>query len=295
MAIQYGTGFSSVAPTTTRTTTTAPLNLFQRTPTLEDQVRTMALWGGKPSSYSPYVSTLPKIAIATPTTSGGGGGGSGTGVFRGFRGLSGTKEEPAPDVPLNWNDILARAQAPYDALTAQLRALAETERGNIAQATGQAVNALGSVDPLAAYRETYQAAQAAPAASIGYLNAIGASPAQVEAQRNLGNQLLAAQTASQQGFGSAVDQANANYRLAQLSEAYLNQQRALAGVGASAGAQEAAIGLAATQQRNELARTLLETQLQLLTMAAQGQFDKIKPEDIQPSLSWASQFLGMGA
>lgn len=223
------------------------------------------------------------------------GGGSNTGIFRGFGGFGGEATQPTPDTPLNWNDILAKAQAPYDTLSQQLRALTETERANIAQATSQAASALQSIDPMAAYRETYRAAEATPAAAMSYLGAIGANPAQVEAQRNLANQLMAAQSASQQGFGSAVDQANQNYRLAQLSEAYLNQQRANAGLGAMSAAQQGAIGLAATQQRNDIAKMLLDLQLQLLQQAASGGLDRIKADQVQPSLAWASQFLGLGA
>lgn len=243
-----------------------------------------------------YLADYAKKLLDNPVSFGGGGGGSGsnTGIFRGFR-MPNTETDPTPDTPLNWNDILARSQAPYDTLSAQLRELVEKERGNIAQATSQAVNSLGSVDPLAGYRETYRAAEVAPAAAMSYLNAIGANPAQVEAQRNLANQLIGAGMTSQQGFSSAVDQANQNYRLAQLAEAYLNQQRADAGLGAMSTAQQGAISMAATQQRNDIAKMLLEVQLQLLQQAASGNLDKIKPDDVQPSLSWASQFLGLGA
>jgi hypothetical protein len=44
-----------------------------------------------------------------------------------------------------------------------------------------------------------------------------------------------------------------------------------------------------------LAKMLLEVQLQLLQQAAGGNLNRIKSNQAQSGLGWASQFLGLGA
>lgn len=211
--------------------------------------------GGTGVSRAPYID--PYTARLLQVRGGGGGGGF-SGGFRMPQGAS----------PLNWNDILARAQEPYSALIERLKATTEAERQRIGQATNAATTFLGEIDPMAGYRESFQALSAPTASAATYLGAIGADPAQVQAQQNLANQLMAQQAASQQGFAGTVDQASQNYRLAQLAEAYANQQRAQYGLEATSGAQQAAIEMASTQQRNELAKMILDAQLRLLEIQA---------------------------
>lgn len=247
-----------------------------------------SIWGStSPSNYSPYVSTTPAYTLPGAPAGGSGGGGGG---FRGFNfnvGGVGTGDQQSGDRPIDWNELLEASTRPYGALSEQLRALTEAERQRIQSATSSAATFLGETDPMARYRETYRALEAPTASAASYLGAIGANPAQVEAQRNLANQLMAQQAAGQQTFSGAVDQANQNYRLAQLAEAYANQQRGMIGLESASSAQQAAIQMAATQQRNEVAKMMLEAQLRLLEIQAQqgqvnpfrGQF-QINPQSL---------------
>jgi hypothetical protein len=169
---------------------------------------------------------------------------------------------------IDWQAILEGIRKPYESLRTSLSDLVNAERGNIQTGASRAATFLGEMDPMAAYRETYPTFQAPTAAASTYLGAIGASPAQVEALRNLQNQMMASQSASQQGFGQAVDTSQNNFRLAQLADVYANQQRADAALGQQYGAQSAAIDMARIQQENVMRQQILETQLRLLEMAA---------------------------
>ena len=210
-------------------------------------------------SRAPYID--PYTAALMRGGRGGGGGGMRFGDISILPGQSAT--------PIDWNSLVESSTKPYEALGRELGALTEAERQRINQATSAATTYLGEVDPMAAYRETYRTLEAPMAASSSYLGAIGANPAQVEAQRNLANQLMASQAAGQQGFAGAVDQASANYRLAQLADAYANQQRAQTGLGAASNAQQIALQMAAAQQRNQIAQMALEAQLRLMEIQAQ--------------------------
>lgn len=235
-----------------------------------------AFWGtpvinsntGLPANYAPFVNRTPNYSVPGATSSGGGG----LGGFKGinfFDGMSGSGMDRSGGGSINWNELLEASTRPYSGLSDQLRALTEAERQRIQSATSAATTFLGEVDPMAGYRETYRALEAPTASAASYLGAIGANPAQVEAQRNLANQLMAQQAAGQQTFSGAVDQSNQNYRLAQLADAYANQQRGMIGLESASSAQQAAIQMAATQQRNEVAKMMLEAQLRLLEIQAQ--------------------------
>ena len=126
----------------------------------------------------------------------------------------------------DWDKILGEYNKPYGELTKQLADLTARERLNIQNVGARAGEYLRNMDPMAGYRPTFAALEAPTAASAGYLNAIGASPAQVEAQRNLLNQLMSSQATSQSQFSNAVDASQTNFRLAQLAEMYANQQAA---------------------------------------------------------------------
>lgn len=175
-------------------------------------------------------------------------------------------EAPAPSaatVP----PVIQSLRDLYGGLGTNLSNMSADQAARIAESTGSTIRALQSMDPLAGYRQTTPILAAPEAATASYLNAIGASPAQVSAQRALTNQMLASQGASQDAFSQAMDAYANNYRNAQVAEAQRNQTEALANLGYATQAQQTGLDLARMQQENELRKILLEYQLNLAKKA----------------------------
>jgi hypothetical protein len=178
----------------------------------------------------------------------------------------GTQQESAPDTRPGVFDQIRQS---YGALTDELMRMRDDYSRQIGESTGSTARFLEMVDPTAAYRVTAPSLQASPAAATSYLQAIGANPAQVEAQRDFANQMMASQMADQTGYQRAVDTTNQAYRQAQLAELYRNQAEAQAGLNATTMGQRAQIGMAQLQQENAIRNALLEYQLALLQAQAQ--------------------------
>lgn len=233
---------------------TNTLNSFTGTGTLPESGTLPK--SGTGVSRAPYID--PYTARLLTVRGGGGGGGFGGGYER-------------PQAPgINWDEIMASTKRPYDELSALLNQVSDQERQNIQSGASRATTFLGEMDPMAAYRPTFQSMEAPQAAMTTYLNAIGADPAQVQAQQALSNQLMANQAMNQQQFGSAVDTSQGNFRQAQVMEALLNQQRATSALGLNTGVQQAAIGMSAMQQQNAIRQMLLEAQLRLIEMQSKN-------------------------
>lgn len=165
---------------------------------------------------------------------------------------------------VNWDEVLGEYNKPFGELRDRLAELVGSERTNIQNAASRAADFYSTIDPQAGYRPTYTTFQAPQAAMQNYLQAIGANPEQVNAQRDLMNQLMAAQALNQTQYGSAVDQAQNNFRLQQLAEVYANQQLA-----------SGALSNTATQQniQMELAR------IAAINAVRKMQFEQINEEN----------------
>jgi hypothetical protein len=81
------------------------------------------------------------------------------------------------------------------------------------------------------------------------------------------NQMMASQSASQQGFGQAVDASQGNWRLAQLADIYSNRQLADSQLGQQFGAQSTAIGMAKNMAEASVRQELMALQMELIKMA----------------------------
>lgn len=198
----------------------------------------------------------------------GGGVGGGTGVRTGPFGrsinLGGTgRGEPQPPGPTG-PSLLDQVRSSYGALTSELERMRQQYAQDIGQSTSSTARYLEGVDPTAAYRVTAPMLAAPTAASATYLNAIGANPSQVEAQRDFINQMLASQTASQGAYSQATDMSNQAYRQAQIAELYRNQAEAQAGLNAAAMGARTNVGLRQLEQEQAIKNALLEYQLALM-------------------------------
>lgn len=163
--------------------------------------------------------------------------------------------------------VIDRIREVYGGLENQLGQLTADEAQRISQSTQNTLRALQSLDPMASYRESAPMLAAPQAAASSYLGAIGANPAQVQAQQALTNQLLSSQAGSQSSFSQAMNDYLGNYRQAQQADVYTNQDRALAAMNYATQAQRFGLNLARMQEENAIRKMLLEYQLALATQA----------------------------
>ena len=197
-------------------------------------------------------------------------GGGGTGVDRGPFGNIGRRPRtpnqgpPEPTGP----GLLDQIRSSYGSLTDELERMRQQYAQDITQSTGSTARFLEGVDPTAAYRMTAPQFAAPTAASATYLDAIGANPASVQAQRDFMNQMMASQSQSQGEYSRATDLSNNAYRQAQLAELYRNQSEAQAGLNASAMGARTGIGLKQLEQEQAIKMALLEYQLALMQKSA---------------------------
>ena len=210
--------------------------------------------------------------LSGDTSLGGGGGGGGRGVYRTlFSGaqLGGTGETGGGSPQDTRPGIFDMVRQQYGDLEKQLMDLSRQYATGINESTGSTARMLQSVDPTAAYRITAPSLAAPPAAATSYLEAIGANPAQVQAQQAYMNQMMQSQAGSQSDYQRAVDQANSAYREAQIAELYRNQAEAQAGLGAATQGQVAQLGMQRLKDEQAIRNALLEYQLAILQAQAQ--------------------------
>lgn len=232
-----------------------------------------AVFGALPPAYGPgsapnYITPLAMNDRAYTQTGGGGGRGVTRGMFGGakFGGGPGVAQ-PAEEAQPGILDLIRRQ---YGGLENQLMELSRQYATGINESTGSTARMLQSVDPTAAYRITAPSLAAPPAAATSYLEAIGANPAQVQAQQDYLNQMMQSQAGSQSDYQRAVDQANAAYREAQISELYRNAAEAQAGLGAATQGQVAALGMQRLKDEQAIINALLEYQLAAMKESGGG-------------------------
>ena len=231
-----------------------------------------AIWSRTTPAYGPgsapnYITPL-SISDSVYTPTGGGDRGVTRGLFGGakFGGGPGVAQ-PAEEAQPGILDLIRRQ---YGGLENQLMELSRQYATGINESTGSTARMLQSVDPTAAYRITAPSLAAPPAAATSYLNAIGANPAQVQAQQDYLNQMMQSQAGSQSDYQRAVDQANAAYREAQISELYRNAAEAQAGLGAATQGQVAALGMQRLKDEQAIINALLEYQLAAMKESGGG-------------------------
>lgn len=226
-------------------------------------------------AYVPSLTTRPITpkdidSLLSGYSPSGGSAGGGTGVYRTlFSGADvkgAPKEAPAEDTRPGIFDMVRQQ---YGDLENQLTELSRQYASGINESTGSTARMLQTVDPTAAYRVTAPSFAAPPAAATSYLQAIGANPAQVQAQQAYMNQMMQSQAGSQSDYQRAVDQANTAYREAQVAELYRNQAEAQAGLGAATQGQRAMLNMQRLKDEQGIRNALLEYQLALMQAQAQ--------------------------
>lgn len=90
-----------------------------------------------------------------------------------------------------------------------------SEEAKIREAGANLATALGQIDPMAAYRWNPATITIPEAATVRYLQSIGASPEQAQAVQQLGQELMGASQADIGQYAAGVQQAITNQRLAQ--------------------------------------------------------------------------------
>lgn len=206
-------------------------------------------------------STIDGLLSGGMPTGGRGGTGVVPSIFSGAR-MRRPKEAEAPVE--QGPGIFDQIRSSYGNLTDELMRMRDQYAQDITQSTGSTARFLEGVDPTAAYRETAPMLAAPTAASATYLQAIGANPANVQAQRDFMNQMMASQVASQGAYTQATDTTNQAYRQAQLAELYRNQSEAQAGLNAATMGARTGIGLKQLEQEQAIRNALLEYQLALM-------------------------------
>lgn len=151
----------------------------------------------------------------------------------------------------------------------QLGEMGTAATGRIDAATLQAMERLAAIDPEAAFQWNVQAGGVPQASSAGYLEAIGASPAEVEAARMLGQQLITQQLGQAEQYAAGSQAALDRERASRLAASGLLSQQAmnqLAAAQAAYGAQLSAGELARIQalQQAGLAASQELSQQQLM-------------------------------
>ena len=195
------------------------------------------------------------VGVPQPMTFGGGSGGGGGG---------GSAAEDAVDYSAaiqSLRDKIAGVSAQYDPYREQLASAAAASRGQISDATAQALARLAQIDPEAAFQWSVQQTQTPAAAGMNYLQAIDASAADVEAVRALNEALLAQQLGSSQQAAAGYQAALANEREARRVASELMRQEALQNLAAQEAAYRAQIQDAERKARDALQAQLIEYEL----------------------------------
>lgn len=178
---------------------------FSRTGPSADALEGAALARSRRSAVTPDLSSvtpeqwaaLGRLGGQTGTGTGGGGGSTGGST-------GGTPNIPAVPQQDIFGDLLNEF--------GRIRA---SEEAKIREAGTSLATALSQIDPMAAYRWNPATITIPEAATVRYLQSIGASPEQAQAVQQLGQELMGASQADIGQYAAGVQQAITNQRLAQ--------------------------------------------------------------------------------
>lgn len=159
-------------------------------------------------------------------------------------------------------DRLAGVSAQYDPMRAALASAAAASRQTIDDASAQALARLAQIDPEAAFQFAVQQTQTPAAAGMNYLQAIGASGADVDAVRALNEALLAQQLGASQQYSSGMTSALEAERAARQAASVLMQQEGLRNLEAVRLAEAQRIANAEAAARKAIEDEILAYELQ---------------------------------
>jgi hypothetical protein len=170
----------------------------------------------------------------------------------------------------------------------QLADMGTAAQGRIDAATLQAMERLAAIDPEAgSFQWNVQAGGVPTASSVDYLQAIGASPREVEAAQMLGQQLIAQQLGQAQQFAAGTQAGLERERAARQAASGLLSQQAtgrLASQQAAYGAQLSAGELARVQALQQAGLS----ESQALRLAQQQEEERIRNAILQARLDAAA-------
>lgn len=159
-------------------------------------------------------------------------------------------------------DRLTGVSSQYDPMRAALAAAASASRSTIDDASAQALARLAQIDPEAAFQFAVQQTQTPAAAGMNYLQAIGASGADVDAVRMLNEALLGQQLAASQQYSSGMTSALDAERAARQAASVLMQQEGLRNLEAVRLAEAQRIANAEAAARKAIEDEILAYELQ---------------------------------
>lgn len=169
----------------------------------------------------------------------------------------------------------------------QLAGMGTAAQGRIDAATLQAMERLAAIDPEAgSFQWNVQAGRVPTASSVDYLQAIGASPREVEAAQMLGQQLIQQQLGQAQQFAAGTQAGLERERAARQAASGLLSQQAtgrLAAQQAAYGAQLSAGELARVQALQQAGLS----ESQALRLAQQQEEERIRNAILQARLDAA--------
>lgn len=159
------------------------------------------------------------------------------------------------------NQQLADVGALYGGYGTQLEEQRAAAAQRIADANAAALARLQSSDPMAGFQYQVQPSVQPMAGGMDYLRAIGAPTTQVDATRQLGQQLMAGQMQSAQDFANQIAAAQEADRLARIAAVESAGLQGVSGLESTAAAMQEQIRLAQLAEERRLQELLLEAQL----------------------------------
>jgi len=159
------------------------------------------------------------------------------------------------------NDAIARVGETYGGYGATLEEKRVAAAQRIADANAAALARLQGVAPMAQFDYRFQPTVQPMAGGMDYLRAIGAPTAQVDATRQLGQQLMANRMQSAQDFANASADAAAQERLARIAAVEAAGLQGVSGLESTSAALQAQIAAAQLAEERALQQALLENRL----------------------------------
>lgn len=159
------------------------------------------------------------------------------------------------------NDAIARVGETYGGYGATLEEKRVAAAQRIADANAAALARLQGVAPMAQFDYRFQPTVQPMAGGMDYLRAIGAPTSQVDATRQLGQQLMANQMQSAQDFANASADAAAQERLARIAAVEAAGLQGVSGLESTAAALQAQIAASQVAEERALQQALLENRL----------------------------------
>ena len=246
-AARYGQGGINEIGSSGRT----PIGFYTGQPgtTLARSLDPMVIWGSNQQTGNQPV--VPPTAPVIPSGGGQGGGDSGGGGgMGGGMGGGGGFTPPAPQTSAVWDQLLKA-----------LADIAAGARGQIGTAGEQLKDALTSRDPEASFQWNPSSVVIPQATLANYVQAVGGSPSEVQATRDLGQQFLNAFLSDVGQVAQGADVASQNWRVRQQDVGSQLQADALRQLAFNEMAARLGIEQARAAEQRDIQNTALEMAL----------------------------------